>query len=62
MEKSEIIEMAKNYLCPGKIDTFGQIGIDLVIGKRKGPYIFDGSVAKNISRTKRSFRRKIYAA
>ncbi|WDP86328.1 MAG: aminotransferase class III-fold pyridoxal phosphate-dependent enzyme [Desulfobacter sp.] len=41
MEKSEIIEMAKNYLCPGKIDTFGQIGIDLVIGKRKGPYIFD---------------------
>lgn len=41
MEKKEIIEMAKEYVCPGKIDTFGQIGIDLVIGKREGPYIFD---------------------
>ena len=33
--------MAREYVCPGKIDTFGQIGIDLVIGKREGPYIFD---------------------
>ena len=41
MEKSDIIAMAKEYVCPGKIDTFGQIGIDLVIGKREGPYIFD---------------------
>ena len=41
MEKSEIIEMAREYVCPGKIDTFGQIGIDLVIGKRQGPYIFN---------------------
>ena len=41
MEKNEIIEMAREYVCPGKIDTFGQIGIDLVIGKRQGPYIFD---------------------
>ena len=41
MEKSEIIAMAREYVCPGKIDAFGQIGIDLVIGKRQGPYIFD---------------------
>ncbi|CAB1075632.1 Aminotransferase class-III (EC [Olavius algarvensis Delta 1 endosymbiont] len=41
MEKNEIIAMAREYVCPGKIDTFGQVGIDLVIGKRKGPYIFD---------------------
>jgi len=41
VEKSEILEMAREYVCPGKIDTFGQIGIDLVIGKREGPYIFD---------------------
>ena len=41
LEKYEIIEMAREYVCPGKIDTFGQVGIDLVIGKRQGPYIFD---------------------
>jgi len=41
MEKQKILEMAKEHVCPGKIDTFGQIGIDLVIGKREGPYIFD---------------------
>jgi acetylornithine/succinyldiaminopimelate/putrescine aminotransferase len=41
LEKSEIIEMAREYVCPGKIDAFGQIGIDLVIGEREGPYIFD---------------------
>jgi acetylornithine/succinyldiaminopimelate/putrescine aminotransferase len=33
--------MAREYVCPGKINTFHQIGIDLVIGKREGPYIFD---------------------
>ena len=41
MEKREIIEMAREYVCPGKINVFGQIGIDLVIGNREGPYIFD---------------------
>ena len=41
MEKSKILKMAREYVCPGKIDTFGQIGIDLVIGKREGPYVFD---------------------
>ncbi len=41
MHKNEILEMARQYVCPGKIATFGQIGIDLVIGKREGPYIFD---------------------
>ena len=41
MEKSEILEIAREYVCPGKIDTFGQVGIELVIDKREGPYIFD---------------------
>jgi len=41
VDKSEIIKLAREYVCPGKINTFRQIGIDLVIGKRDGPYIFD---------------------
>ncbi len=41
MNKNDILKMAKEYLCPGKINTFGQFGIDLVIGKREGPYIYD---------------------
>ncbi len=41
MEKHRILEMAKEYVCPGKIDTFGQVGIELVIGKREGPYIYN---------------------
>ncbi len=41
MEKRQILEMAKEYVCPGKIDTFGQVGIELVIGKREGPYIYN---------------------
>jgi len=41
MDKSEIIDLAREFVCPGKIETFGQIGIDLVIGQREGPYIFD---------------------
>jgi putrescine aminotransferase len=41
VEKHRILEMAKEYVCPGKIDTFGQVGIELVIGKREGPYIYN---------------------
>lgn len=41
MDKRGILKTANDYLCPGKVETFGQIGIDLVIGKRQGPYIYD---------------------
>jgi acetylornithine/succinyldiaminopimelate/putrescine aminotransferase len=39
--KDRVIEKNKQYVCPDKIRIFNQIGIDLVIGKRQGPYIFD---------------------
>lgn len=41
MEKEEIFEIAKEHVCPGKISVFGEIGIDLIVGKRQGPYIYD---------------------
>jgi len=41
MNKEDVLKLAKEHLCPGKIETFGQIGIDLVIGKREGPFIYD---------------------
>ncbi len=39
--KDKVIEKNKRYVCPDKIRIFNQIGIDLVIGKREGPYIYD---------------------
>lgn len=39
--KQNAIETNKTYICPDKIRIFNDIGIDLVIGKREGPYIFD---------------------
>jgi len=39
--KKRTIEQNREYICPDKIRIFNQIGIDLVIGKREGPYIFD---------------------
>jgi len=39
--KNKAIEQNKQYVCPDKIRIFNQIGIDLVIGKRQGPYIYD---------------------
>lgn len=39
--KDKVIEQNKQYVCPDKIRIFNQIGIDLVIGKREGPYIYD---------------------
>lgn len=41
MDKKQVLDMAREYVCPGKIDTFGQIGVDLVIGQRQGPYLHD---------------------
>ena len=39
--KTEIIEKNRKFLCPEKIRIFNDIGINLVIGKREGPYIYD---------------------
>ncbi len=38
--KAEALRLAKEFVCPGKVDTFTNVGIDLVIGERKGPYIY----------------------
>ena len=39
--KTEIIEKNRAFVCPEKIRVFNDIGINLVIGKREGPYIYD---------------------
>lgn len=39
--KASVVEQNKRYVCPDKIRIFNQIGIDLVIGRREGPYIYD---------------------
>ncbi|MCK5310624.1 MAG: aspartate aminotransferase family protein [Desulfobacteraceae bacterium] len=39
--KTEIIEKNRKFLCPEKIRIFNDIGINLVMGKREGPYIYD---------------------
>jgi putrescine aminotransferase len=39
--KETAIALNKQYVCPDKIRIFNQIGIDLVIGKREGPYLYD---------------------
>jgi acetylornithine/succinyldiaminopimelate/putrescine aminotransferase len=39
--KTEIIEINRKFVCPEKIKIFNDIGINLVIGKREGPYIYD---------------------
>lgn len=39
--KNQILAVATEHVCPNKIATFGAAGIDLVIGKREGPYLYD---------------------
>jgi len=39
--KTDIIKKNRAFLCPEKIKIFNEIGIDLIIGKREGPYIYD---------------------
>jgi len=41
LSKEKTIDQNKKFICPDKIRIFNQIGIDLVIGKREGPYIYD---------------------
>lgn len=39
--KDEAFRLATEYVCPNKVATFGAAGIDLVIGEREGPYLYD---------------------
>ncbi|OQY53286.1 MAG: aspartate aminotransferase family protein [Desulfobacteraceae bacterium 4572_89] len=39
--KEEILELNQRYVCPGKIKIFNDFGIDIIMGKREGPYIYD---------------------
>lgn len=38
--EQKALRLASEYVCPGKVDTFTGMGIDLVIGKREGPYLY----------------------
>lgn len=38
--KEKALAFASEYITPGKVETFTGIGIDLVIGKREGPYLY----------------------
>ena len=40
-QKNNIKEKNRKYVCPEKIRIFNDIGIDLIIGKREGTYIYD---------------------
>lgn len=39
--KQQALDEAADYVCPGKVQTFRGMGIDLVIGRREGPYIWN---------------------
>lgn len=39
--KNQAIDLNRQYVCPEKIRIFHEIGIDLVIGRREGPYLYD---------------------
>lgn len=39
--KEAIIEEFKNYVSPSKVAVYKQMGIELVPGRREGPYIWD---------------------
>lgn len=39
--KDKVLAAATEYVCPNKVATFTAAGIDLVIGKREGAYIWD---------------------
>jgi acetylornithine/succinyldiaminopimelate/putrescine aminotransferase len=39
--KDRAVFLNRQYVCPEKIRIFHEIGIDLVIGDREGPYLYD---------------------
>lgn len=40
-EKQRVLALAERHLCPGRVRTFGALGVDLVIGRREGYRIWD---------------------
>ncbi|MBI3117593.1 MAG: aminotransferase class III-fold pyridoxal phosphate-dependent enzyme, partial [Candidatus Hydrogenedentes bacterium] len=40
-KKQEILDKAAQYVCPGKVETLQRYGIDLVIGRREGYFLYD---------------------
>lgn len=41
VEKQRILDLSVEYVCPDKVRTFGNFGIDLVIGRREGYRLWD---------------------
>ncbi len=39
--KNRAFELARRHVIPGKVHLFTSVGIDLVIGDREGPYLYD---------------------
>lgn len=39
--KQRALDEAAEFVCPGKVQTFTGMGIDLVIGRREGPYLYN---------------------
>jgi len=40
-QKQRILDLAAQYVCPGRVRTFQGLGVDLVIGRREGYRIWD---------------------
>ncbi len=41
MDKQQTLELSRRHVCPNRVDMFGALGVDLVIGKREGYRIWD---------------------
>jgi acetylornithine/succinyldiaminopimelate/putrescine aminotransferase len=39
--KEKAFELARKHVIPGKVDLMTAVGIDMVIGEREGPYLYD---------------------
>ena len=41
MDKSRVLELSREHVCPNRVDMLGMLGVDLVIGRREGYRIWD---------------------
>ena len=41
MNKQETLAVSRRHVCPNRVDMFGALGVDLVIGRREGYRIWD---------------------
>ena len=41
MDKQETLALSRQHVCPNRVDMFGALGVDLVIGRREGYRIWD---------------------